>query len=45
MYRETFTLDRYGYGAAVSVVLTAVVVAASWLYLRRQAQPQRENAA
>ena len=35
MYRETFTLNRYGYGAAVSVVLTVVVVAASWLYLRR----------
>lgn len=38
MYRETFTLNRYGYGAAVSVVLTVVVVAASWLYLRRQAR-------
>jgi ABC-type sugar transport system permease subunit len=38
MYRQTFTLNRYGYGAAVSVVLTAVVVAASWLYLRRQAR-------
>ncbi|GID15489.1 permease [Actinocatenispora rupis] len=38
MYRETFTLNRYGYGAAVSVVLTIVVVAASWLYLRRQAR-------
>jgi multiple sugar transport system permease protein len=37
MYRETFTLSRYGYGAAVSVVLTIVVLAASWLYLRRQA--------
>ena len=36
MYRETFTLNRYGYGAAVSVVLTVIVVAASWLYLRRQ---------
>lgn len=36
MYRETFTLNRYGYGAAVSVVLTIVVVAASWIYLRRQ---------
>lgn len=38
MYRETFTLNRYGYGAAVSVVLTVVVIAASWLYLRRQAR-------
>ncbi|MEV2234113.1 sugar ABC transporter permease [Streptomyces phaeochromogenes] len=36
MYRQTFTLNRYGYGAAVSVVLTVVVIAASWLYLRRQ---------
>ncbi|WP_328473407.1 carbohydrate ABC transporter permease [Streptomyces sp. NBC_00448] len=45
MYRQTFTLNRYGYGAAVSVVLTAVVVAASWLYLRRQVQPQRGGVA
>lgn len=36
MYRETFTLSRYGSGAAVAVFLTIVVVAASWLYLRRQ---------
>jgi multiple sugar transport system permease protein len=36
MYRETFTLNRYGYGAAVAVVLTIIVVLASWLYLRRQ---------
>ncbi|MFD8281654.1 carbohydrate ABC transporter permease [Streptomyces solisilvae] len=36
MYRQTFTLNRYGYGAAVSVVLTVVVIAASWLYLRQQ---------
>ncbi|OZM84408.1 carbohydrate ABC transporter permease [Pseudonocardia sp. MH-G8] len=36
MYRETFTLARYGAGAAVAVVLTVVVVAVSWLYLRRQ---------
>ncbi len=36
MYRETFTLARYGAGAAVAVVLTMVVVAASWIYLRRQ---------
>jgi ABC-type sugar transport system permease subunit len=36
MYRETFTLARYGAGAAVAVVLTVVVVAASWIYLRRQ---------
>jgi ABC-type sugar transport system permease subunit len=36
MYRETFTLARYGAGAAVAVVLTVVVVVTSWLYLRRQ---------
>lgn len=39
MYRETFTLSRYGTGAAVAVVLTAVVVTASWFYLRRQLRP------
>jgi multiple sugar transport system permease protein len=38
MYRETFTLARYGAGAAVAVVLTVVVVAVSWAYLRRQLQ-------
>jgi ABC-type sugar transport system permease subunit len=36
MYRETFTLARYGAGAAVAVFLTVVVIAASWVYLRRQ---------
>lgn len=36
MYRETFTLARYGAGAAIAVVLTVVVVAVSWIYLRRQ---------
>ncbi len=36
MYRETFTLSRYGAGAAVAVFLTVVVLAASWIYLRRQ---------
>lgn len=36
MYRQTFTLSRYGYGAAVAVVLTIIVLAASWIYLRRQ---------
>lgn len=36
MYRETFTLSRYGSGAAVAVFLTVVVLAASWVYLRRQ---------
>lgn len=36
MYRQTFTLSRYGYGAAVAVVLTVIVLLASWIYLRRQ---------
>jgi len=39
MYRETFTLSRYGSGAAVAVFLTLVVVVASWAYLRRQLRP------
>jgi multiple sugar transport system permease protein len=39
MYRETFTLSRYGSGAAVAVFLTVVVVVASWAYLRRQLRP------
>ncbi|MEU9880907.1 carbohydrate ABC transporter permease [Streptomyces phaeochromogenes] len=44
MYRQTFTLNRYGYGAAVSVVLTVVVIAASWLYLRRQVRQRTGEA-
>ncbi|HEX3812379.1 MAG TPA: sugar ABC transporter permease [Mycobacteriales bacterium] len=36
MYWETFVLERPGSGAAVAVVLTIVVVAVSWVYLRRQ---------
>ncbi|WP_205857689.1 carbohydrate ABC transporter permease [Phytoactinopolyspora endophytica] len=36
MYRQTFTLSRYGYGAAVAVILTVIVLVASWTYLRRQ---------
>lgn len=40
MYRQTFTLNRYGYGASVSVVLTLIVIAASWLYLRRELRPR-----
>jgi ABC-type sugar transport system permease subunit len=35
MYRETFILSDYGGGAAVAVVLAFIVVASSWLYLRR----------
>jgi ABC-type sugar transport system permease subunit len=36
MYRQTFILNDYGMGAAVAVVLSVVVVGASWLYLRQQ---------
>lgn len=36
MYWESFVLQRPGSGAAVAVVLTVVVLAISWVYLRRQ---------
>ena len=36
MYQETFLLQHAGAGAAIAVVLTLIVLAASWLYLRRQ---------
>ncbi|RII09254.1 L-arabinose transport system permease protein AraP [Streptomyces sp. YIM 130001] len=36
MYQETFLLQHQGAGAAIAVVLTLIVLAASWLYLRRQ---------
>lgn len=36
MYRQTFIISDYGYGAAVAVVLAVIVVASSWAYLRRQ---------
>jgi ABC-type sugar transport system permease subunit len=35
MYRETFLLFRYGYGAAVAVVLSIIVFLLSWTYLSR----------
>lgn len=35
MYRETFVLFRHGYGAAIAVVLSLIVVAVSWVYLQR----------
>ena len=35
MYRETFLLFRHGYGSAIAVVLSAIVLAASFLYLSR----------
>jgi multiple sugar transport system permease protein len=36
MYRQTFIVSDYGYGASVAVVLAVIVVASSWFYLRRQ---------
>jgi multiple sugar transport system permease protein len=35
-YFDTFLLQEPNLGAAVSIVLTIVVLAASWIYLRRQ---------
>jgi len=35
MYRETFLLFKYGYGATIAVVLSVIVFSLSWLYLRR----------
>ena len=35
MYRETFLLSRHGYGSAIAVVLSAIVLGVSWLYLSR----------
>lgn len=40
MYRQTFVVSDYGLGAAVAVVLAAIVVSASWIYLRQQ-MPKR----
>lgn len=40
MYRQTFVISDYGFGAAIAVVLAAIVVAVSWAYLRRQ-MPKR----
>jgi ABC-type sugar transport system permease subunit len=36
MYREAFQLFHVGYGSAVALVLSVIVVASSWAYLRRQ---------
>jgi ABC-type sugar transport system permease subunit len=40
MYRQTFVVSDYGFGAAVAVVLAVIVVGASWIYLRQQ-MPER----
>ncbi|ARX88972.1 permease [Streptomyces alboflavus] len=36
MYREAFRLFHVGYGSAIALVLSVIVVASSWAYLRRQ---------
>ncbi|WP_419999214.1 carbohydrate ABC transporter permease [Streptomyces boninensis] len=36
MYREAFRLFHVGYGSAIALVLSVIVVASSWGYLRRQ---------
>lgn len=36
MYRSAFLLFQYGYGSAIAVVLSVIIVLASWFYIRRQ---------
>lgn len=38
MYRESFLMLNPGVGSAIAVLLTMIVFACSWLYLRRQTQ-------
>jgi ABC-type sugar transport system permease subunit len=38
MFRETFTLFRMGYGAAISVILSIIVIAVSAVYIKRMAR-------
>jgi multiple sugar transport system permease protein len=40
MYQETFLFQRPGAGAAIAVLLTVIVLIASWTYLRRQLPTQ-----
>jgi ABC-type sugar transport system permease subunit len=35
MYRETFLLFRHGYGSAIAVLLSVIVLGVSWIYLNR----------
>jgi multiple sugar transport system permease protein len=37
MFRETFTLFHLGYGAAIAVVLSLIVIGVSALYIQRMA--------
>ena len=36
MYRESFTMFRMGYGAAISVVLSLLIIVISGFYVRKQ---------
>ncbi len=38
MFRETFIIFRMGYGAAISVVLSIIVIAVSFFYIKRMAR-------
>ena len=40
MFRETFTLFRMGYGAAISVLLSVIVIAVSAIYIKRMARKE-----
>lgn len=42
MFKASFSLNDYGLGAAIALLLTVVTVSASLLYLRRQLAPSRE---
>ncbi|MGQ9473898.1 MAG: hypothetical protein ACUVQZ_07510 [Candidatus Caldatribacteriaceae bacterium] len=34
MFRGSFVLFRMGYGAAIAIFLSAIVISISWLYVR-----------
>jgi len=38
MFRETFTMFKMGYGSAISIVLSIIVIAVSALYIQRMAK-------
>jgi ABC-type sugar transport system permease subunit len=38
MFRETFTMFRMGYGSAISIFLSIVVIGVSALYIQRMAK-------
>ncbi|WP_099224401.1 carbohydrate ABC transporter permease [Listeria costaricensis] len=42
MYKETFVNGNYGYGSAVAVVLSLIVLVISWFYLKRTFKGEME---